>query len=980
MLLSNGSICDRDPGPSSDGQGTHVWHAGRRKGWRNVGRVERGTARSFTMILEARLLGGVFVRRGSYLLCGFLAVALGVAAQWCLGHSQTMLAGLLYCGAACLAIYSLRRQAGPLTPPDSAEVALSRRRVRYLGVALVGLAGLLGVFSLHGFASSTGSWTGWLLYGGSIVVLLAGARLLDAGRGSVPGELSWTRGELGLLLVILALGALVRLWDLETLPYGTWYDEAENGLVGLRILEEPGYLPIYEPRVNSAGHYLLLLAGSLRLVGSSTLALRAVSALLGTAAVAAGYLVGRELFGRRWGLALAFLLAVCRWSINFSRIGMYNIATPLLELVALGFLLRGLRRRRYADFALSGISLGLGMVFYVGFLAFPLVLVAFLLHTALTERNLLRRSWRGLLILVCGLVLTVAPVAQYAQRQGEDFWERTAKTSVFRGKTFEQALPAIGGSVVKYLQMFNLRGDRYGRHNLSREPMLDPVSGALMVLGATLCLWRWRRPRSLLLLTWLMVMLLPGVLSLEWEAPQALRTIGTLPAACLLALVPLHGLGEEWQRVFARRRAVLFSFFAALLLAVIGWSNLYTYFVLQVRSYESWRDFSTAETITARLMAQLEDGVDLYVISYYHDHPVVRFLAPQVSGYHRIETHDDLPLPQSTGQDVVMILDGGSTYLFEEAQRRYPRGTFEQYVSPFGGPPIVYVIRLSPPEVSSIQGLIGRYRPGDDWKAAPALTRQEASLCFDWGEGVPLAMPFLAEWEGVLRAAEYGSYRLIIRSPGSAELYLDGVPFLRGEGASSAQVVLAQGNHALRITAAGVEGHFELAWQPPGGEEQVVPSWALYAPPVTPNGLLGRYYPNGEWQAPLDFARIDRRLGVYYHIAPLPTPYTIEWEGHLLIPEGGKYVFALQSIDESVLYIDGAEVVTSRQRDEYDQAGLDLKAGYHDLRLRYAARTHHMHVDLYWTPPGGTREIIPPEVLFPPQGSWQLLTPAAGEE
>ncbi|HUS69490.1 MAG TPA: PA14 domain-containing protein [Anaerolineae bacterium] len=930
--------------------------------------------------MEARLRGGVIIRRFSYLLCGFLAVALAVAAQWCLGHSQTVAAGLLYLGAACLAIYGLRRRAGLPTPSDWGERAVRRRRVRYLGVALVGLAGLLGVFSLHRFASPTGSSTGWLLYGGSIVVLLAGARLLDGGRGRVPGEPSGTRGELCLLLGILALGALVRFWGLETLPYGTWYDEAENGLVALRILEEPGYLPVYEPRVNSAGHYLLLLAGSLRLLGGSTLALRVVSVLVGIAAVAAGYLVGRELFGRRWGLVLAFLLAVCRWSINFSRIGMYNIATPLFELVALGFLLRGLRRRRYADFALSGIGLGLGTVFYVGFLAFPLVLVAFLVHTALAERNLLRHSWRGLLILICALVLTAAPVAQYAQRQGEEFWERTAKTSVFRGKTFEQALPVIGGSVVKYLQMFNYSGDRYGRHNLPREPMLDPVSGALMVLGAALCLWRWRRPRSLLLLTWLMVMLLPGVLSLEWEAPQALRTIGSLPAACLLAVVPLHGLGKEWHRVFGRRRALLFPLFVALLLGVIGWSNLHTYFVLQARSYESWRDFSTAETITARLMAQLDDGVDLYVISYYYDHPVVRFLAPQVSGYRRIETHDDLPLPQSVGQEVVMILDGGSTYLFEEAQRYYPRGTFEEYGSPFGGPAVVYVIRLSPQEVSSIQGLIGQYRPGDDWKAAPALTRQETQLCFEWSDGVPLVTPFLAEWEGVLRAPEYGTYRLVLRSPGSAEMHLDGSPLLRGEGESWAQVVLAEGNHALRIAAAGVEGHFELAWQPPGGEEQVVPPWALYVPPVPPNGLLGRYYPNGEWEAPLAFARIDERLGVYYHIAPLPTPYTIEWEGQLLIPESGKYVFALQSIDDSVLYIDGEEVVTSRQRDEYDQAGLDLEAGSHDLRLRYAARTHHMHVDLYWTPPGGRREIIPPEVLLPPKGSWQLLSPGTGGE
>jgi len=926
------------------------------------------------------LLRGVVVRRFSHLLSGFSAVVLAIAAQWCLGHSQIVGADLLYSVAAFLAIYSLRKHAGPLALPDLEARGPSRRRARYAGLALVWLAGLLAVLSLYRFVSPTDPSMGWLLYGGSMVALLGGARLLDARRRPVPGEPSWTRGELGLLLAIIASGALIRLWGLDALPYGTWYDEAENGLVAQRILDEPGYLPIYEPRVNSAGHYLLLLAGSLRFLGSSTWALRVVSALLGAAAVAASYLVGRELFGRRWGLALAFLLAVSRWSINFSRIGMYNIATPLFELVALGFLLRGLRRRRYTDFVLSGIGLGLGMVFYVGFLAFPLVLVAFLVHTALTERSLLRSSWRGLLVLSFAVVLTVAPVAQYAQREGEEFWERTAKTSVFRGRTTEQALPVIRTNLVKYLGMFNYRGDRYGRHNLSKEPMLDPISGALMVLGVALCLRRWRRPRSLLLVIWLIVMLLPGVLSLEWEAPQALRTIGTLPVACLLAVVPLHALGEDWQRVFGRARAGLFGLIVACLLTVSGASNLYAYFVLQARSFESWRDFSTAETITARLMAQAGDGVDLYVISYYHDHPVVRFLAPEVTDYQRVETHDDLPLPQSVDKEAMIILDGGSTYLFAEAQRYYPRATFEQYGAPFGGPPVVYAVRLSPEDVRGLQGLVGRYRHVDDEQATAAQIRQESSLSFDWGEDALLATPFLVEWEGVLRAPQYGTYRLILRSPASAELHLDGAPLLSGDGESSAEVVLAQGNHALRITAVGVEGHFELAWQPPGAGEEVVPSWALYAPPVTPNGLLGRYYPNGGWESPLAFARIDRRLSVYYHIAPLPMPYTVEWEGQILIPEGGQYFFALQSIDEAVLYIDGEEVVASRERDEYDQEGLGLQAGYHELGLRYAARTHHMHIDLYWIPPGGTREIIPSEVLLPPQGSWQLLASAAAGE
>jgi len=918
--------------------------------------------------------------RCSTLAYGFLAVAIAIIAQWLLGHSHTLEAGLLYGASVFLAVYAFRKRSGPLAPPDFVEVVRRRRGVLYVGLASLGFALVLGIFLIQRFGSSSAPSSCWTLHVASVAVFLVGARLLDVGRERVPNEPAWSRREFSLLLGILALAALVRFWGLDSLPFGTWYDEAENGLVALRILEEPDYLPLYEPRVNSAGHYLLLLAGSLRLLGRSTVALRSVSSLMGTASVAAGYLVGREMLGRRAGLVFAFLLAVSRWSINFSRMGMYNVATPLFELVVLGFLLRGLRRRRFFDLALAGVGLGLGLVFYVGFLSFPLVIAVFLVHTALSERKVLSRSWRGLLVLVLALVLTLGPVAQYSYLQREDFWERTGKTSVFKGKTVEQALPAIAQSAAKHILMFNYQGDRYGRHNFSGEPMLDPVSGAVMVLGLGLCLWRWRRPRSLLLPVWLLAMLLPGILSLEWEAPHALRTIGCFPAAYLLAVVPIDGLCGEWRRTFAPRLRWGFLLILAVLLAAVGCSNLHTYFFVQARDFDTWRDFSTAETITARLMGELGPGVDFYVISYYHDHPVLRFLVPEVTEYQRIETHDDLPLPQSVDRDVVIILDGGSKHLYEEAQDYYPGGTFEEYGSPFGGPPVVYVVRLSQEDISRLQGLIGYYRRGDDWASSPFLIRQESQLNFDWPGGVPLELPFLVEWRGVLRAPEYGAYRLVLRSPAVAELYLDETLLLRGAGESSAEVVLARGNHDLRIWANGAEGHFELAWQPPGVEEQVVPPSALYAPPVTANGLLGRYFPNGDWEAPVVFARLDRRLGIYYHIPPLPMPYTVEWEGSILIREGGKYLFAIQSTDESALYIDGEEVVASPRRSEYDQATVSLRAGRYDLRVRYAARTDHMYLNLYWTPPGGTREILPPQVLFPPTGGWQILTPPEGEE
>ena len=48
--------------------------------------------------------------------------------------------------------------------------------------------------------------------------------------------------------------------------------------------------------------------------------MRVVTAILATFGVIMAYLVGRELRGRWFGLIMAALLAVMRWSINPSRI------------------------------------------------------------------------------------------------------------------------------------------------------------------------------------------------------------------------------------------------------------------------------------------------------------------------------------------------------------------------------------------------------------------------------------------------------------------------------------------------------------------------------------------------------------------------------------------------------------------------------------------------------------------------------------
>jgi streptogramin lyase len=157
-----------------------------------------------------------------------------------------------------------------------------------------------------------------------------------------------------------------------------------------------------------------------------------------------------------------------------------------------------------------------------------------------------------------------------------------------------------------------------------------------------------------------------------------------------------------------------------------------------------------------------------------------------------------------------------------------------------------------------------------------------------------------------------------------------------------------------------------------------VSPFALYGPPVRSNGLLGSYFANDAWSGTPAFAQIDPNLTMYFHVPTLTRPYTVIWRGKLAIPEDGTYEFALQSIDESELLIDGQSVAAARVGNEQVRGGATLVAGLHELEVRYADRTNHTFINLLWMPPGVSEAFrpIPTELLFPPQENYDSVVVA----
>lgn len=944
-------------------------------------------------------------------LWGLAALLLAFLAQRQLYTAQIWSASGLFALALLLFAWPFRTQLGSGLPVAAR-----------LGIGGVGIGNWLWRLIPGGLALAAAGWAlrlfqadvqqpttrAWWLHIVSLLLLLLFAFLLDwrvprkavalpmdeAGDQDAAGRQNWW--SVGGLAVILVVALFMRFWQFDQIPFGTWYDEAEAGLLALRILNNPAYRPIFEGSINMPAHYLYLITFFFHYVDISTQSIRLASVVMGVAMVGAAYLAGRELFGRLWGLALAFVVAVARWSVNFSRIGMYNISTPFFELLTVGLLLRALRRGRYLDYALAGLALGFGLCFYVAFQLFVGVILLFYLLTSIVQRGFLRRTWSGLLLLMVTTAFVVMPLAIFAYTKPDVYWARAKGTSIFADKTplgelpplLQQScsqlapdwaarcqqLPRLWENARKHLLMFNYQGDPNGRNNLPGEPMLDNVMAALLVLGLGVCLLCFWRPRALLLLLWFGGMLLGGILSLGSEAPQSLRSIGTLPVVYILALVPLVALQRAWISSGGRADSPLVVVPLCGLLLWSGYDNFNTYFYRQVVDFASWNAFSTPETIAANLLTDLDEQTDAYVISYFTDHPTLNFLAQGIRAPHRLETTDHLPMPWAEDKNVALIVNADSRSLFDAAKRYYPMAHFEEIGSPTGGPPVVYYAYLTRDDLLSVQGLQARYYGNETWSAAPVLERKELTVNTDWATAAPVPLPFSAEWDGVLNIKTYGAYQFSLQAPAYAELYIGEQQVMSGTGAVQADMVLAEGKHTLRLRAVGGASALAFAWRPPDGSPEPVPATVLYVPPVTSNGLLGNYYANGDWQGTPVLERIDPTLDLYFHLPPLPRPYTVEWRGKIAIPQSGAYRFGLEVIDEATLRIDDQEVVKTTIPNEHREGAIDLTEGLHDIVIRYADRTDHTHIHFYWVPPFSGQQPVPSSVLFPPQANYARVT------
>lgn len=385
------------------------------------------------------------------------------------------------------------------------------------------------------------------------------------------------------LLLVAGIAAVLRFWQLGSLPPGLHYDEAFNNLHALRLSRGQAISFYVQDEYGEEPMHILLTALLFRLAGPTPLGGRIVSAASGVVTVLGLYFLGVELFqvygagpARRIALLGSLFLATWYWSFHYNRIGMEPSMVPMTAVFAMLFLWRALRTGQLPDAALAGASVALSLYTYPAGRAVPLAAgLAVLRHHALGHRparvSPTRLASYGLMI--AAGVLVFAPLGLTFLRNPEWFFLRMRQTTAATFAGDSPAAALLQGAWQTLLGFF-WRGDQNWRQNLPGRPMFDAIQGLFLLVGAGACLRRAKDSPYWFLPVWAVLGLLPTMLT-EY-APHFGRALGATPPLALITGLGMWSMGRWIMKGRWLIRFLPFPGRAALAAACLGGALAYS--------------------------------------------------------------------------------------------------------------------------------------------------------------------------------------------------------------------------------------------------------------------------------------------------------------------------------------------------------------------------------------------------------------------
>ena len=156
--------------------------------------------------------------------------------------------------------------------------------------------------------------------------------------------------------------------------------------------------------------------------------------------------------------------------------------------------------------------------------------------------------------------------------------------------------------------------------------------------------------------------------------------------------------------------------------------------------------------------------------------------------------------------------------------------------------------------------------------------------------------------------------------------------------------------------------------------------WTYYVPnaelaKVKPGatGLTARYYFDGtekkHWVAANQrIKRLDPFILYNWTVAPVQGFFSAEWSGSIRAPADGEYGFHTYSNDMALVEVDGRKAVDRQGPPlgtRWADGKIQLLAGWHKIRVRYAETSNYSRMELWWTPPKADKQVVPSDALRP---------------
>lgn len=466
-----------------------------------------------------------------------------------------------------------------------------------------------------------------------------------------------------LILVIITMG--LRLWQLNTVPSGLWWDEATQGLDAAELLH--GKFRIFYPSaLGKEPLYIYLTAPFVAAWGGQPFAVRIAGALFSVLTVPALYGCGRALFpdtpaaGAWAGLAAALLWATNFWVQSISRIGFQVNAFPLIVTVAVLMWLNYVRRPGRGRAIAFGAVAGLTLYTYLAARFTPaLWLVLFVLLPRARQRAMRATLAHAVITFVAAAL----PLGVYFALHPADFVSRISTFGIAQGSAAVVKPETLEWATRLTFEAFlGMVGDPIARHNLPNEPSFTVVTSILFGLGLViglLAIILRRHQGALTVIVWWVLLCIPAILSRS-STPHYPRLFGALPAAMLIAALPIGFSAQALYRVRPRAAGPVLGVLLAALLVFETANTAQAYFVRWARETDLYTFFQqdlwtvgekVKNTPGALGVVALNEGYGKQLDYVFADTPIYQLPATETDVAGWLAAH----LGDAGGRDVISV-------------------------------------------------------------------------------------------------------------------------------------------------------------------------------------------------------------------------------------------------------------------------------------------------------------------------------------